>query len=100
MSDLYVAEIELLGLDAHGAEVMAPKMPPIVEQLIVISGSTAQSAAFTGKTRFLQVHCDVVCSVAYGPNPVATTSNQRMAANETRFVSVTAGDKIAVIANT
>jgi hypothetical protein len=51
---------------------------------IAIGVSHAESAAFSGKTLFLQVHCDVICSIAFGPAPVATASNQRLAANETR----------------
>ena len=79
---------------------MAPAMPPIVEQTVAIGVSHAESAAFSGKTLFLQVHCDVICSIAFGPAPVATTSNQRLAANETRFVGVNRGDKLSVISNT
>ncbi len=100
MATLYIAEIELLGLDAHGAEIMAPKMPPIVEQTVAIGMSSAPCTnAFTTRTRFVQIGTDAVCSIAFGVAPVATTSNQRMAANETRFVTVNSGDKIAVIAN-
>jgi hypothetical protein len=101
MATLYIAEIELLGLDAHGAEIMAPKMPPIAEQTVAIGMTTAASTnAFTTRTRFVQIHTDAVCSIAFGVAPVATTSNQRLAANETRFVTVNAGDKVAVIVNT
>jgi hypothetical protein len=84
MSTLYLAEFDRLPVDAGGRPVMAPAMPPIVEQTVAIGVSHAESAAFSGKTLFLQVHCDVICSIASGPAPVATASNQRLAANETR----------------
>jgi len=100
MSTLYIAEIDRLGVDAHGASIMSPEMPPIVEQTVSIGMSSTQSAAFGGATTFVQIHCDAICSVAFGSNPTATTSNQRMAQNETRFVAVQRGHKIAVITNT
>jgi hypothetical protein len=104
MATLYIAEVDRLGIDAHGVSVMAPHMPPIVEQTLPIGGGSLPSAAFSGKTRFVQVHTDAICSIAFttvaGVTPQATTSNQRLAANETRFVAVNPGDQVAVIANT
>jgi hypothetical protein len=99
MATLYIAEVDRLGIDAHGVSVMAPHMPPLAEQTLAIGMSSVPSAAFGGKTRFLQVHTDAICSIAFGSSPVATAVNQRLAANETRFVAVTPGDKIAVITN-
>jgi hypothetical protein len=100
MSTLYIAEIAELGVDAHGVSVVAPVMPPVVEQTLSIGGGSVPSAAFNGHTRFVQIHTDAICSLAFGPSPSATTSNQRLAANETRFYAVTPGNKVAVIANT
>jgi hypothetical protein len=100
MSTLYIAEIAELGVDSHGASVVAPVMPPITEQTLSIGVGSVASAAFNGHTRFVQIHTDAICSLAFGASPSATTSNQRLAANETRFYAVTRGDKVAVIANT
>jgi hypothetical protein len=100
MSTLYIAEFTSLPFDAHGQPVMAPAMPPVAEQTVAISGSHAESTAFGGSTRFAQISCDVICSIAFGTAPVATTSNQRLAANETRFVGVIAGQKVSVVTNT
>jgi hypothetical protein len=99
MSTLYIAEFATLLVDARGQEVMAPAQPPVAEQTVSISMSHAESAAFGSSTRFIQIHCDAICSVAFGPAPVATTANQRLAANETRFAGVTRGDKLSVISN-
>jgi hypothetical protein len=101
MSTLYVAELSSLGFDASGQNIMAPQMPPAVEQTVAIGGSSAASAAFGGTTRFVQLHCDAICSIAFavGGTPTATTSNQRMAANETRFYTVSPAMKVAVISN-
>jgi hypothetical protein len=99
MSTLYIAEIASLGLGARGEEVAAPTMPPLAEQTVPITNASLASRPFGGATRFVQLHCDATCSVTFGPAPVAATSNQRLAANETRFVSVTPGQAVAVIAN-
>jgi hypothetical protein len=99
MAILYVTELSSLGFDASGQNIMAPQMPPAIEQTVAIGGSSAASAAFGGTTRFVQLHCDAICSIAFGTTPTATTTNQRMAANETRFYTVTPLLKVAVITN-
>jgi hypothetical protein len=99
MSTLYIAEVSDLGIDTLGRIVMAPVMPPAVEQTVSIGGSSAQSNAFGSSTTFVQIHADSICSIAFGANPTATTSNQRLAANDTRFYAVVAGEKVAVISN-
>jgi hypothetical protein len=100
MSTLYIAEISDLGLDSYGRVVPAPLMPPAVEQTVAIGGSSAQSNAFGSSTFFVQIHADTICSIAFGSSPTATTSNQRLAANDTRFYAVAPGQKVAVISNT
>lgn len=99
MATLYIAEIGKLGVDIRGKDVMAPYMPPLVEQTVTIGMSHTESNPFTGSTVFVQIHCDAICSVAFGAAPIATASNQRLAANETRFVSVEPGSKLSVITN-
>lgn len=77
----------------------AAQAPPVAEQVISISGSPTQSVAFNAQTKFIRVNCDTVCSIAFGSNPTATTSNQRLAANQTEYFGVARGDKISVIQN-
>lgn len=100
MATLYITELDRLPLDQMGRAVAAPMMPPIAEQTKAIGGTSAASNAFDQRTRFIQIHTDAICSVAFGESPVATTSNQRMAAGETRFYGVQPGHKVAVISNT
>lgn len=100
MATLYLAEFDDMPRDKRGELVSAPMMPPIVEQTVAVGVSHAESAPFTGRTLFVQVHTDAICSISFGTSPIATTSNQRLAANETRFVGVNRGDKISVISNT
>ncbi len=101
MAKLYVAEFAHLPLDDRGRPVMAPPMPPLAETTVAIGMTSTQSAnVFSSVTRYAQIHTDAICSIAFGTNPTATTANQRLASNETRFVGVNPGDLIAVIANT
>jgi hypothetical protein len=100
MSTLYVAEYEKLLVDTNGHVVLAPHEPPLVEQTITIGGSsTPATNPFSSRTKFVQLSTDAICSVAFGKNPTATTSNQRLPANTVVFKGVHAGDFVAVITN-
>lgn len=75
--------------------------PPLVDQTpVVIGAGSLQSAAFNAKTAMIRVETDSICSIAFGTNPTATTSNMRMNANDCEYFSVSPNMKIAVIANT
>jgi hypothetical protein len=99
MSTLYISEyVDQLVLD--GRAVGVPVEPPIAEQTVTISGTSAQSSAFNAKTRYIRIEPDVICSRLVGADPTATTSNARMAADSFEFIAVKGGHKIAVITNT
>jgi hypothetical protein len=101
MATLYISEFENCIIDARGNPVAAPEYPTAVpDHTVAITGSSAQSTPFSGKTRFIQYSVDAICSIAIDANASATTTNARVAANETRFVGVKRGHVIAVIANT
>jgi hypothetical protein len=91
MSKLYIGEY--LTPDCHE--------PAVTEQVLEIESVSNASAPFNRQTRAVRVHADVPCSVKFGEDPVASISNQRLAANqtETRIVPSVAGFKLAVIAN-
>jgi hypothetical protein len=99
MAVLYITECDSLALESYGRPIAAPRMAPIAEQHVAIGGSSAQSATFNPKTRFIMVHTDAICSIAWGVNPTAVATAQRLAANETRYYGVNPGEKIAVITN-
>src|SRR5437899_519412 len=99
MATLYIAEFTHINPgDAVGAQIA--KYPPLVEQVVVIGGGSLASAAFNNQTRFIRVHADAICSIAIATTPTATVTNGRLAADQTEYLGVNPGDKIAVISNT
>lgn len=100
MALLYVAEYSDIVQTVRGGTAI-PQDPPIAEYTVPISGSSTQSPAFNTATRFVRIETDAICSVSVNvANPVATAANGRLAANQTEFRGVTAGNKLAVITNT
>ncbi len=99
MAVLYLSEhAEIVVFQGGGGQALSE--PPIAEDTVAISGTSAQSAAFDAKTHFARVHVDAICSILFGADPTATTANKRMAANATEVFRVNPGEKIAVIAST
>lgn len=99
MTTLYIAEYERLAQ----APEMTPQVaaePPLAEQTVAIGGGSVQSAAFAARTRYVRIHTDSICSIAFGANPTATATNKRMAADQTEYFGVTPTQKVAVITNT
>jgi hypothetical protein len=98
MATLYVAEFDSVGGSGNFV-TQAANMPPLAEQTVAIGGSSTQSSAFNASTKFLRIHTDAICSVAVGTSPTATAANMRLAANQTEYLTVKGGAKIAVITN-
>jgi hypothetical protein len=95
MATCYIGEYS--GGSPHA--MAAPREPPLSEQTVEITGGSLQSAAFSGDTKMIRVNVDAACSILVGPNPTATTTNKRLAANQTEFFTVEPGHQLAVIAN-
>lgn len=101
MAFVYVSEFASLGNDAGGRVMEGiPQTPPIAEQQVAITAGSVASAAFNSATKFILVHTDAICSIAFGASPTAVATAARMAAGETRRYAVVPGQKIAVITNT
>jgi len=100
MATLYITEFRDLAGPSNGMAPPWAQQPPVAEQTVAITGASAQSAAFSGSTRYIRVHADAICSIEVGPAPVATTAKARMAASTTEYFGVKVGDQIAVISNT
>lgn len=102
MAVAYITEYAgLMFPAAPGAAGQVPQEPPLAEQTVAI-GAEAKSSAFNAQTRLVRVHVDAICSISFGTAPTATTSMQRLAANQTQFHGVPKGAsyKVSVISNT
>jgi hypothetical protein len=104
MATLYVSEYRLLA-SVPSSTNYAPmpaqggQEPPQAEYTIVVAGSSTQGPFFGGYTALVRVHTDTICSISIGSNPVATTTNKRLAANQTEYFGVAPNQQLAVIAN-
>ncbi len=101
MSLLYVTEYAGVGFSQIGGLYAAvPIEPPLADYTVAISGSPNASAVFQPQTLIVRLSCDVICSVLIGASPTATTSNGRLAANQTEYRGVPfKGYQVSVIAN-
>lgn len=108
MATLYVREYKgigntqnVTGIGLSNLPTQGAQEPGVDQPTININPSTTPSSVFAATTNLVRLHTDAVCSIAFGPpGTVVTTSNARMAANQTEFFSVIPGHIVAVIANT
>jgi hypothetical protein len=106
MANVYIAEFAELAIGPAGRVGQIPQAPPIAEQVIAITGSSAQSNAFNAATRIVRVHADSIAAIEFGTNPTAiiagATGTTRMAANQTEYYGVPLGSglKLAAIVST
>lgn len=98
MATLFISEFDRLYTDGSGNHPPIAPLPPVAEQTRSISGTSAQSSAFGGRTRFVRLYTDTACFVKVGLNPTAiTASSLPLAAGASEYFSVQPGDKIAAI---
>lgn len=101
MSTLYITEYADLGTHTMNP-LNDPQEPELNTQTVAIGASSTQSSALKNNTQMVRVHTDSICSVLFGNNPTATTSNRRMVAGQTEYfrIPVDSSLKVAVITNT
>jgi hypothetical protein len=104
MATLYIEEYWGAGrpqsADGYLGAPLTSQSQPSFNQIVAITGSSTQCAAFRDTTILIRVHTDAICSVKVGTvNPTADTTCARMAANQTEYFSVRGGEKVAVISN-
>jgi hypothetical protein len=97
---LDVTEYSNLASSGRGAVVMAGQEPAVANQQVAIGVASAQSSPFADTTRFVRVHTDVACRIAFGSNPTAAASSMRMPAGGTEFFGVSPNLRVAVISTT
>jgi len=101
---MYVTEYASIAYAQVGGErPQVPQEPPLAEQAIAISGSSAQSAAFNAGTTLVRIHIDGSgpAGVTFGTNPTATvesggTGSGRFAASQTEYRAVPKGQSFKV----
>lgn len=99
MATLYVRQYTRLAHDENGHPLAAGLEPGKDATLSIAAGSG--NVALTAGTKFVRLHTDAICNFALGTDSTtaATTSNARMAANQTEFFGVAPGvGYLAVIA--
>ena len=77
MATLYITEFSrttVTGVTGPATQVStpAPLVPPVAEQALALSGTSAQSAAFQNDTTLVMVSTDAPCCLAWGDSPTAT----------------------------
>jgi hypothetical protein len=92
-----VTEYSELAAAGSGHPILAGQEPSLAVQEVAIGGASAQSNAFSSATRFVRVHADAACRVAFGADPTALASSTRLPANGTEYFGVKPEHKIAVI---
>lgn len=97
---IYISEYADLPVISVGQVLPVGREPALAEQLVNTSATSAQSAAFNAKTKFVRVHAATIVSIKFGANPTAVVGEKRMAAGATEFFGVNTGDKLAGIDNT
>jgi hypothetical protein len=79
MATLYISEYADVYRAPDG--VLIPQEPSITDQTMTPAVGASQSSAFSPTTRFVRVNTDTACSLKFGTNPTATTTNKRMFAS-------------------
>lgn len=99
MAVLYLTEFNAIG-GGGNFSISGAQYPAVAEQTVAIGGGSLQSATFNKNTTFIRVNVDVSCTIEIGVNPTATTTNARLAANQTEYFSVPLNSnfKLATIA--
>lgn len=102
MSVLYISEYVDAPLVNPGQAIPVGIEPAVAQQHFTVSGTSAQSALFNAKTKFVRIHTDGIVSLKFGTNPTAVTTELRLAANQTEYFGVPEGGlyMVAAITNT
>lgn len=86
MAKLYITEFSGVGYEP-GKATQAPIIPPLAEQTVTFTTSTA-SSTFNESTRLVRIVSDTECRIKFGSDPTATGSSMFMAAKAEAFFAV------------
>lgn len=92
-----------------GHPMSIAELPPIAQQTVTMTSTSAQSTSFQPNTRVVRLHLDSGGSatspgacVRVGTNPTALTTDLRLALNQTEYFFVNNGvtvEKVAAISS-
>ena len=108
---LYITEFASLAVQqvAGAGAPQVPQQPPVAQQVISVTSTSAQCSAFNAATTVVRLHCDSSAPVSFlfGASPTATVESgsppsARLAENQTEYHAVPAGQgyKVAAILST
>lgn len=108
MAFLYITEYKRFGRDDRGHTIPAPQTPAITKDKVAIGAGSLNSNVFNDTTRLVELHCDVICHIAWstqtqvkgGAQIAATVAFKRLPADTTQFFTVGPGGSVAVIQGT
>ena len=105
MASLYVAEYPHASVQQGTGVPVAfvPTTGAIAEQKLAIGGISVAGVAFNKNTKLIRLHCDVTCSIAFGPvaTVTATANKARMQGGQTEYFAAQPDGSmtVAVITN-
>lgn len=107
MAVLYITEFVSQGVDLNGRQLPVAALPINSNQTLAVGGSSASSSSLQNNTQLVRLHTDTTCSVNVSTVTsatgavTATTTNFRMAANQTEYFNVPNNNsyKVACISN-
>ena len=100
MPTLYISEFTGMGLDASGRVVPAACVPPVAQQAVAFTGTSAQSAAMNAQTSLVRVQTDTACALEFGTNPTATATKLQLSVNSPEYFTVPVNTSLKIAAIT
>jgi hypothetical protein len=97
MDTLYIEEYERIVVDPVTGDTVPLFGNFRTAHTLPVTTTSSQSVAFQPTTGFVTLTSDTDCRFAIGLSPDATSSARYLPAAQTRFLRVSAGEKIAVI---
>jgi len=97
MARLFITGYRRLARDDVGNVALCGEEPAEINATVEIGVHSYRSEALPEEVRFVRLHAEVACHVAFGAEPEATETNLRLADEQTEFFGVKKGLKIAVI---
>lgn len=93
---LFITEYSRITVD-HGNLTVPVPITPGVEQVIEMELKPKLCEPFREQTRFIIVHTDADCALAFGKSPSASPNRHGLSAGETRAYGVASGDRLSAV---